>query len=77
MNRELIIKMAIASGLLGADYAGREKVLSGMDEEVISGLESFAVMVAADEREACAETMESMHTWITNTAASAAIRARG
>lgn len=30
-----------------------------------------------DEREACAELMERQHTWITNVAASAAIRARG
>lgn len=35
-----------------------------------------AVAVAA-EREACAELMEQQHTWITNVAASALIRARG
>lgn len=31
----------------------------------------------AEEREACAELMEQQHTWITNVAASALIRARG
>ena len=31
----------------------------------------------AAEREACAELMEQQHTWITNVAASALIRARG
>lgn len=37
----------------------------------------FAALVAAAEREACAELMERQHTWISNVAASAAIRARG
>ena len=38
--------------------------------------EAVAEAVAA-EREACAELMEQQHTWITNVAASALIRARG
>jgi hypothetical protein len=37
----------------------------------------FAALVAAHEREVCAELMEQQHTWISNVAASAAIRARG
>ena len=37
---------------------------------------AVAEAVAA-EREACAELMEQQHTWITNVAASALIRARG
>ena len=38
--------------------------------------EAFSEAVAA-EREACAELMERQHTWLTNVAASALIRARG
>ena len=39
-------------------------------------LERFAALVAAAEREDCAELMERQHAWITNTAAANAIRAR-
>ena len=48
-----------------------------------SGLERHKAVRAAvaeavaAEREACAELMEQQHTWITNVAASALIRARG
>ena len=40
-------------------------------------LRSAVSEAAAAEREACAELMEQQHTWITNVAASALIRARG
>ena len=40
-------------------------------------LRSAVSDAVAAEREACAELMEQQHTWITNVAASALIRARG
>ena len=43
-------------------------------QEAVANATSEAV---AAEREACAELMEQQHTWITNVAASALIRARG
>ena len=44
------------------------------ENEAVQDAVSDAV---AAEREACAELMEQQHTWITNVAASALIRARG
>ena len=44
------------------------------ENEALKAAVSDAV---AAEREACAELMEQQHTWITNVAASALIRARG
>ena len=44
------------------------------ENEALKAVVSDAVTA---EREACAELMEQQHTWITNVAASALIRARG
>lgn len=44
------------------------------ENEALKAAVSEAV---AEERMACAELMEQQHTWITNVAASALIRARG
>ena len=40
-------------------------------------LRAVVADAVAAEREACAELMERQHTWLTNVAASALIRARG
>lgn len=44
-----------------------------------SGLDKWRAVreAVAEERMVCAELMEQQHTWITNVAASALIRARG
>ena len=44
------------------------------ENEALKAAVSEAV---AEERMVCAELMEQQHTWITNVAASALIRARG
>lgn len=77
----------IAAGVVGPEVAPMfltEAVLSEVSLERTARIEaqmrlhiaSLSDAVTA-EREACAELMEQQHTWITNVAASALIRARG
>ena len=57
-----------------------EKKLQAEIARLTAENEALRAVVAeavAAEREACAELMEQQHTWITNVAASALIRARG
>ena len=78
MKREDIIRMARDAGIEVHARKGEIRIGSA----AITGCDSteqvtrFAAMVAAAEREACAELMERQHAWITNTAAANAIRAR-
>jgi hypothetical protein len=69
MNREDIIRMA------------REAQLAyGSDEKPLYSVTRFAVLVAAAEREACAQVVEAIDrngAWVTKLEAAAAIRARG
>ena len=64
MNKEDIIRMAINSHLVMADYDN-------------PSLEAFAALVAAAEREAVAQIVEQGHYAETRAGHAAAIRARG
>ena len=72
MTNEQIIQWARA-----ADPYGKLGKLYEMAELTPDTLRSFAELVAAATREECAALMEKQHAWISNVAASAAIRARG
>ena len=50
------------------------RIAAQIENEALKAAVSEAV---AEERMVCAELMEQQHTWITNVAASALIRARG
>ena len=66
MTRDEVIRLAELANMTGLEQSG-----------ILENFERVAALVAAHEREACAELMEQQHTWISNVAASAAIRARG
>ncbi len=70
MTRDEIIKLAIDAGL----YSGNPRT-PGTEAMIAKRLQRFAELVAAATREECAALMEKQHTWISNVAASAAIRA--
>lgn len=70
MTRDDIIKMATDAGL----YSGNPRT-PGTENMIVNRLQRFAALVAAAEREECAALMEKQHSWISNVAASAAIRA--
>ncbi len=78
VKRDDILRMAREAGMEVHERKGEIRIGSA----VITGCDSteqvtrFAALVAAAEREACAELMERQHAWITNTAAANAIRAR-
>ena len=78
MTRDEIIRMAREAGMEVHERKGEIRIGSA----VITGCDSteqvtrFAALVAAAEREACAELMERQHAWITNTTAANAIRER-
>ncbi len=69
MNREEIIKMAREAGDYLVDKRGREDFIFDC-----YGIERFAALVAAAEREACAQIAFNSATYIE---AAKAIRARG
>ena len=69
---ELLELAAKAADELERQHAEIERLTA--ENEAVQDAVSDAV---AAEREACAELMEQQHTWITNVAASALIRARG
>lgn len=69
MTRDEVIELALEVGA----YKDESEVVF----LIVKELEQLVERVAAHEREACAELMEQQHTWISNVAASAAIRARG
>lgn len=76
MNAHDINRMAREAGFPFNKYG----LLQGDDDGEIDAdemLKRLAVLVAAAEREACAELLERQHTWVSNAAASAIIRARG
>ena len=69
MTREEIIRMAREAGLA-----------YGSDEKPLGSVTRFAALVAAAEREACAQVVEAIDrngAWVTKAEAAAAIRARG
>jgi hypothetical protein len=66
MTRDEVIRLAELANMTGLEQSG-----------ILENFERFAALVAAHDREACAELMEQQHKWISNVAASAAIRARG
>jgi hypothetical protein len=68
MNREDIISMAIKAGFSINDYG------EWVGDEDDKSLESFAALVAAQEREACAQLAENGLLGLT---IAKAIRARG
>ena len=68
MNREEIIRMAREAGLA-----------YGSDEKPLGSVTRFAALVAASEREVCAQVVEAIDrngAWVTKQEAAAAIRAR-
>ncbi len=68
MNREQIIRMAREAGLA-----------YGSDEKPLGSVTRFAALVAAAEREECAQVVEAIDrngAWVTKQEAAAAIRAR-
>lgn len=69
MNREEIIRMAREAGDYLVDKRGREDFIFDS-----YGIERFAALVAAAEREACAQIAFNSTTYIE---AAKAIRARG
>ena len=71
-DHDLLELAAKAADELDRQYV--EIVRLTAENEALKAAVSDAV---AAEREACAELMERQHTWITNVAASALIRARG
>ena len=89
--RGVTSKPLYAESALGAERTARiesQQRLADMQELAAkSGLahrmavqrcvQAAVAEAVAAEREACAELMEQQHTWITNVAASAIIRARG
>ncbi len=72
MNREEIIKMAREAGLF-------VETSDGWDVWMPDNLEDFANLVAAAEREACAEVCELMYDygWLDAKRCAREIRARG
>ena len=81
MNQEDIIRMA-REAQLGTSLihkGGEQRVwIEGADWH--DELERFAALVAAAEREACAQVVEAIErngAWVTKEEAAAAIRARG
>ena len=69
MNQEDIIRMAREAQLV-----------YGSDEKPLESVTRFAALVAAAEREACAQVVEAIErngAWVTKEEAAAAIRARG
>jgi hypothetical protein len=72
MNRDDITRIALKAGF---DWSGNE--LSWESVICTEELECFAAFVAAAEREACAELIESHGTWVMTETVVAAIRARG
>ena len=58
---------------IGCEMADELRRLTAENE----ALRAVVADAVAAERMACAELMERQHTWITNVAASALIRARG
>lgn len=68
MSRDEIIAMAREAGFTVADHA---------TVEAIGRFARFAALVAAAEREACAQVCEKYGTSVTTKDCAAAIRARG
>jgi hypothetical protein len=72
MTRDDIIRMAQQSGLLGLKALPPNWYTNGFEPKHIEWLIEFAALVAAEEREACAEACES-DDW---NVAAAMVRAR-